>query len=219
MPNNKYKKINEPFQRSMGSSWGPPPEIPCVDIRKIQSSSRHVEINQSNKITLNRPDSSAEIPQKFDLSESVTHSPRNEFEIEPQIPTSPASERAHLDVFTPHHTPDSTSLHYPDPSDKPQKFDPSEFVPRLPRNEFETEPQITVTPTSVLVNFDASTSRPHLPDVCFLPTFPTATNLLKSSSASTMAVDAKFCSVIKATPNITGSEWVCPPSEVGRDKK
>ena len=76
-----------------------------------------------------------------------------------------------------------------------------------------------MTPTSVLVNFDASTPHPHLLDVRFLPTFTTATNILKSSSARTMAVDAKFCSVIKATPNIIGFEWVCPPSKVGRDKK
>ena len=53
----------------------------------------------------------------------------------------------------------------------------------------------------------------------FLPTFTTATNLLKSSSARTMAVNAKICSVIKATPNIIWFKWVCPPSEVGSDKK
>ena len=121
-------------------------------------------------------------------------------------------------VFFLYHTPDSTSLHYPDPLDEPQKF-ASDFVLHSPRNELVTEPQITVTPTSVLVNFDASTSHPHPPDGCFLPTFTTATNLLKSSSARTMTVDAKVCFVIKATPNIIGFKWVCPPSKVGSDKK
>ena len=96
-------------------------EIPCVNSSvKILSSSRHTEINQSNNITLYRSDPSAEIPQKFDPSESVTHSPRNEFGIEPQFPTTPAAVQVHVDVSTPHpHTPDSTSLHYPDPLAEP----------------------------------------------------------------------------------------------------
>ena len=161
MPNNKYKKINEPFQRSMGSSRGPPLEIPCVKISKKTSSSRHAEINQSNNITLNRPDSSAETPQKFDSSESVTHSPRNKFEIEPQISTSPASEQVYFDVITPHHTPDSTSLHYPDTS--------AQTNITVTPTGVSAQKQTTVTPILVLVNFDASTPHPHPPDVCFLP--------------------------------------------------
>ena len=101
----------------------------CEQQQKTSSLSRHAEINQSNNITLHLPDTSAEIPQKFDSSESVTHSPRNEFEIEPQIPTTPASVQVYLDVSTPHpHTPDSTSLHYPDLSAELQKFDPLEIL-------------------------------------------------------------------------------------------
>ena len=34
-----------------------------------------------------------------------------------------------------------------------------------------------------------------------------------------MAVDAKICSVIKATSNTFISKWICPPSKVGSDKK
>ena len=53
----------------------------------------------------------------------------------------------------------------------------------------------------------------------FLPTFATATNLLKSSSARTMVVNARVCSVIKATSNIIGFEWVHPPPKIGSGKK
>ena len=115
----------------------------------------------------------AEILQKFDSSESVTHSPRNEFEVEPQIPTTRASVQVQLNISTPDpHTPDSTSLHYFDPSAEPQKFDQSEFVLHSPRKKIEAELQISVTPTSVLANFGASMFHSHTPDGRFYYPLP-----------------------------------------------
>ena len=119
----------------------------------------------------------------------------------------------YFDVFTPHpHTPDIISLHCPDLlAEIPQKFDPSKFVPHSPRNEFEAVCQISVTPTSVLANFDVSTSYPHTLNMCYLPSFNNTTNALNPP--------LNIHSMVKATSNILGFEWVCLSSEVDRDKK
>ena len=85
--------------------------------------------------------------------------------------------------------------------------------------ESKAEPHISMTPTTVLVNFDVSTSHPHTPDECFLPSFTTTTNLLKSSSACSMTGNTKTLSVKKDNSIIFGFEWVCSSSKVGSDTK
>ena len=94
----------------------------------------------------------------------------------------------------------------------PQNFHSSKFDSHSPRNEFEAEPTpVSVTPTSVRVHFDVSTTHPHTPDRCLKSSFTTTINVLNSPP--------KIPSTVKATSNLFKFEWVCPSSKIDRDKK